>query len=154
VTPAIVRTDGFPWPRVFDQWHPWVGTEFDTEVKLLGLSSAWDITSASLTLNYSHSPMVLSVVNVTLDPVWAGPNNFDTSTPGLVNIFVQNPPSNTGGDVIIATIRFRVVYQGWFPEPDKLVDLMLENVILSHYTLPITTNPSSNGQVIVESEIA
>ncbi len=113
--PATIPTVAVVPPSLtFDQYTNWTdpaNSDFNVEVKLLNLEIGWALHNASLSLSYD--PTLLSVLGVVVDAAWAGPNNVGV-VPGTISIFVQGHPAPTG-DVLVATISFRILFQGENP---------------------------------------
>jgi hypothetical protein len=105
-------------------------SDFDVEVRIQNLEVGWALHNASITVNYNTPDAILDLLGVIVDPAWAGPNNVGV-VPGTISIFVQGHPA-PAGDVLVATISFRVNSQGENP-PDTtslFSDLTLSDIIL------------------------
>jgi len=87
-----------------------VGTEFDENIIIKGLSAAWFLKNASTHLGYSST--LLEIVSVTFGPAWTYTEYSVTN--GDLYLFAEatEPPS---GDVLLATVRFRIIFQDTAP---------------------------------------
>jgi len=136
VSPTLVEYGPYPPPAV--------GQEFDIQVKIMSLDAAWNLHNASFTLSYTST--LISVVSTTVNPAWTT-STVDTSTPGVVSVFVADyAPPPPYGNVLVITIRFKVEYQGVYPAVD-ISPLTLGNIELWDTTQQITPGTSVNGQV-------
>jgi len=123
-----------------------VGTEFDENIIIKGLSAAWFLKNASTHLTYN--PALLSVISVSFGPAWTYTEY--TVTNGDIYIFANTttPPS---GDVLLATIRFNITFQDTAPPrtPGEYDEspLDLNNYHLFAETMEIPTTPEVDGKV-------
>jgi len=123
-----------------------VGTEFDENIIIQGLSAAWFLVNVSTHLAYN--PTLLGVVSVTFGSAWTYTEY--TVTDGDIYLFANatTPPS---GDVLLATVRFNITSQGTAPPrtPGEYDEspLDLNNYHLYAETIEITTNPEIDGKV-------
>ena len=124
-----------------------VGTEFDENIIIKGLSAAWFLKNASTWLAYN--PALLAVVGVTFGPAWTY-TEFDNSTAGNLYLFANatTPPS---GDVLLATVRFRIIFQDTAPPrtPGEYDEspLNLHDYHLYAEPMEIPTLPEVDGKV-------
>ena len=124
-----------------------VGTEFDENIIIQGLSAAWFLKNASTWLAYD--PDLLVVVGVTFGPAWTY-TEFDNSTAGDLYLFVNTttPPS---GDVLLATVRFKIIFQDTAPPrmPGEYDEspLNLHDYHLFAEPIEIQTLPEIDGKV-------
>lgn len=138
---------------------PAIGEEFDVNILIKNLAQEWQLVAIEFRLGYNNT--LLEVVSITegpflKDPRWNWYGTFFTcllepnGTYGP-HIYVGNllyPNSTSGvydqtefpnGQGTVATIRFKVIYQGVYPQIDSCV-LNLFNVKL--YDKNITEIPS------------
>jgi hypothetical protein len=140
-----------PESKVFDQYTNWTNFVFIEQVYIENLDIGWALTSADLWITYNSPDAILLLLGVVLNPAWAGPgNNVDTSTPGEIHITVYNHPAPFG-NVLVANITFRIIYQGINPPQTaaNVSDLTLHDVLLYDHVGPITYHALINGKVTV-----
>ncbi|MEM3566342.1 MAG: cohesin domain-containing protein [Candidatus Bathyarchaeia archaeon] len=124
-----------------------VGTEFDENILIKGLSAAWFLKNASTWLAYD--PDLLVVVGVTFGTAWTY-TEFDNSTAGDLYLFANTttPPS---GDVLLATVRFKIIFQDTAPPrlPGEYDEspLDLHDYHLFAEPIEIQTMPEIDGKV-------
>jgi len=141
----------------FDEYTHWIRPEnsnFSVDLYIKNLESEWALQNASFSLSYNTPDPILSLLNVTIYQEWAGPNTVDTSTPGQINVFIQNH-HNPQGDVPIASLAFKIIFQGIVPPQHRsnLTVLTFSNVTLRGPTGPIPTDPPRRGFVEVEPHL-
>jgi hypothetical protein len=128
-----------------------VGREFNVDVFIKDLDASWAVQNASFRLTYSCSTpppvQLLVVVSVTRGPLW-GSITFNNATAGVVDVNVTSPSSTPSGDVLLATIRFRVIFQDNSPLVHN-APLLLSNIALWSSAQQISTTPPVNGKVVV-----
>jgi hypothetical protein len=123
-----------------------VGTEFDENIIIKGLSAAWFLKNASTHLGYS--PTLLEIVSVTFGPAWTYTEY--TITNGDLYLFANatTPPS---GDVLLATVKFRIIFQDTAPPrmPGEYDEspLNLHDYHLYAEPMEIPTLPEVDGKV-------
>ena len=138
----------------FDPYTDAVGKEFDENIVIEGLSAAWFLKNASTHLAYDSS--LIEVVSVTFGPAWDVATDYSV-TDGDIYLYgeASTPPS---GDVILATVRFRVIFQDTAP-PRTAGDYDASPLDLYDYhlyaeTLEITTAPEVDGEVRIYCRVA
>ena len=139
---------------LFDQYNNWLdppNSDFTIDVRIENLDTGWALHNASFRLSYNTPDPILSLLSVVVDASWTGLNIVDISTPGMIDIFVQGHPSPSG-DVLVATITFRIIHQGTNPpQPvSNLTDLTFSDVELWDSVDTIPTEPAEDGVVEVE----
>lgn len=136
----------------FDAFHVWIlpeRSDFSVDLYIKNLDAEWALQNASFSLSYNTPHSILSLLNVTVDSAWTGPNTINTSTPDTLDVFVQNYTSPEG-DIPIASIYFRIIYQAESIIPaSNETDLVFSNVTFWGSTGPIPAGPSRNGRVHV-----
>lgn len=154
VTPAVDPT--------LVQFGPWppsaVGQDFDVKLLIKGVNPAWDMVYADLSLCFNNT--VIDIVggeaNVTVDSLWT--TYSVVVEPGVVHISVSDPTATPSGDVLVATIKFTVMFQAESPPyPTDWVDVSPLNiceVAIGDHTMPIPYNPPINGTVKVKALLA
>jgi len=128
--------------------------DFSVGVYIENLALGWALHNASFSVHYNTPDAILDLLAVTIDPAWAGPNTVGV-VPGTIDIFVQGHPAPVG-DVLVATIDFRVNSQGSNP-PDSaslFSDIYFSDIILWDTVGTIPTEASEDGLVEVEPYLA
>ncbi|MEM3828151.1 MAG: hypothetical protein QXP36_02910, partial [Conexivisphaerales archaeon] len=124
-----------------------VGTEFTEDIVIKGLSAAWFLKNASTWLAYD--PDLLVVVDVTFGSAWTY-TEFDNSTAGDLYLFA-NTTTPPAGDVLLATVRFRIIFQDTCPPrvPGEYDEspLNLHDYHLYAEPIEIQTLPEVDGKV-------
>jgi hypothetical protein len=131
---------------------PCVGQEFDIMVYLMGIDAAWAMHNVSFRLTYTAVPQLLEVAKITIDAFWT-PTLVDNTTIVDVIDIKADATAVPSGNKLIATIRFRIIYQGTAPEADHNEPLTLSNIILFDTLQQIPADPAVNGNVKVKSWI-
>jgi hypothetical protein len=130
-------------------------SDFDVEIYLMDVNAAWYVHNASLSISYNST--LLAVVGIVVDPQWTGPNVVGI-VPGTISIVVRNPiPAPPSGDVLIATITFRVLIQQLAPPADPGYEdtspIDIYDGEVWDTTLMIPLDPEIDGNVIVGAYI-
>jgi hypothetical protein len=124
-----------------------VGTLFDEKIYIKSLNSAWWLHNVTLHLAYNST--LLQVVSVTFDPLWTATSS--EGTPGDLILFAGSPSTNPSGDVLVATVKFNITYQGSSPPrtPGEYDEspLDIHDYALYDTTLKIPTKPEVDGKV-------
>lgn len=139
---------------LFDQLTPWIlpkYSNFSVDLYIKNLEYGWTLQNASFSLSYNTPDPILSLLNVTVNSEWAGPNTIDTSTQDTIDVFVQGHPSPEG-DVLVASVELRIIHQGTNPPQicPNVTTLTFSEVALWGSTAPIPTDSPWNGLVEVE----
>ncbi len=131
--PTLAVEDDFKCPKgyTFDQSTNWTDpaySDFEVEIFIEDLEAGWVLHNASFSLHYNTT--LFAVVAVVVDPAWAGPNSAGV-VPGTISIFVQGH-SVPAGNVLVATVKFRILYQETTPPPKPPIEtqLTLSDIIL------------------------
>ena len=148
----IVRSDGKPWPIVFEKWWHQVGQTFVASVYIEDLSAAWGIVGANFTLTYDSTLISTDATNVTIDTLWTD-FTIDDSVPGALFIEVKNPSEAAYDKVHVADITFTVIRQGTYPEVDTTELTFSQHCLWDHVML-IPTKTPGKGVVVVEGYLA
>jgi hypothetical protein len=126
-----------------------LSTAFNVKVYIMGLDAAWLLVNATIGISYNSTvvDVVGGVANVTIDSNWLGPNTVEVthSSPSKLNITARNP-AVSGGDVLVATIKFTVINHG-------KTYLTFFNYHLYDYAIEIPTDPPLNGFVTTEKGV-
>lgn len=116
-------TLGFvPTSVLYDRYTAAVGKSFTVNVTLKSLSALWYLLNASFTLNYrdAETTHIINMTGYTFNPKWGVATIDNTTSPGKVVLFVSGyTPSPPSGDVLIVSLKFRVIHQGTFPTVDS-----------------------------------
>ncbi len=154
--PTNPRMAVLPYLMVFDKYTPWIFPEysdFGVDLYIENLDSGWALQNASFSLSYDSPDPVILLLNITVDSEWAGPNTIDTSTAGTLNAFVQGHASPEG-DIPVASVFFRIVYQGTCPplplDASNYTELIFSSVTMWGETEAITTDPPQNGFIEIQ----
>jgi len=139
--------------RVFDQYHIWIGVTFDMNVTVRQLDAGWNLFNITTYLTCNST--LLLVENVVFNNLW---NTTSWSMPSAedLRLDASSPSAAPSGDILLATVTFRVRYQGGVP-PDPFghhddSPLILHNYELSDPTgVSIPTDPAVNGLVQIYS---
>jgi hypothetical protein len=139
-----------PPTRDFDKFTDWNGFIFTEDIVLEDLDALWGLTNTSLTFTYDNTELEITdiIMNTADWDLTAFVDN--TTTPGQVDIFVETSLS-LGGDILIATISFRIIDQGLFPAPDDIVALAFTDVAIFDHILEIDPSAVIDGQIIIRS---
>jgi len=147
VDPTYIRFRSYP-PSA-------VGQQFDIRLYVKGLDAAWSLQKTKLSLSYNTTLIdtIGDAANVTIYPLWMGPNDIKILRPtdalGKITITVQNPSVIPSGDELVAVIRFTVKYQGTYPAVD-MSPLTLSDIELTSTFGEIPIEPSVNGQIVIK----
>jgi hypothetical protein len=137
----------------FDQYHIWIGVAFDMNVTLRQLDAGWNLFNITTYLTYNTT--LLSVENVVFDNLW-NTTSWSMPSAGDLRLDASSPSATLSGDVLLATVTFRVCYQGGVP-PDPPGHHDDSPLILHSYELSdsagvsIPTDPAVNGLVQISS---
>lgn len=127
-----------------------VRQEFDIQVLIKNLNANWNLTTVMFSLGFNQS--LLEVVNWTVNPLWTTHSIDNVTSPGEILVYVASPSSTPSEDVLILSVKFRVIYQGLYPEVDTS-DLTLGSkdspIILKDHVSDIPTEPPVNGTVVI-----
>jgi hypothetical protein len=144
--------------------EPALGKEFDVNMTIKSLEAEWHLVGIEFKLGYNNT--LLEVVSITegpflRDPRWNWYGTYFISMVEYDHVVVGDlllPNPNTGnydqtefpnGDGIVATIRFKILYQGVYPQVDTS-PLNLYDIILSDkYSGLIPSEPPTNGVVTI-----
>jgi len=124
-----------PTTKTFGPFPPSaVGQQFDIKVYIKELDAAWGLTNASIWVDYKTALIDTEVANVTIAPAWDWSDvQVVHGTPDLVKIIVKEtgltPPSGTS--VLVATIKFKVMYQGAYPTTNTS-DVSINGTLFDH----------------------
>jgi len=122
-----------------------VGEQFDIKVYIKELDAVWGLTNATIWVDYNTTLIDTEVANVTIAPAWEYAEvNVIHGTIDYVKIFV-NTSAFLYGDVLVATIKFKIMYQGTYPAVD-ISPLSLNGTLFDHI-LEIPQRPEVEGQV-------
>ena len=144
----------------FGPWPPSaVGETFDLDVLIMDYHEAWGLTNATIAITYNTTliDVVGGVANITLGPLW----DPATSTieiihgvPDKIKFVVYPIDTIPSGDILVATIKFTVMYQPVYPEPDAQTDILFQDCILWNHMYQLPTDPSVPGKVMIYALIS
>jgi len=135
----------------FLDFRRWVGTTFEEYVRVNQTDVGWDLVNATTFLQYNST--LLSAVNVTFNGLWNATDWTEQSL-GDIRLTASNPSSISNGEVLLATVTFKIIYQGTSP-PRLFGDYDVSMLDLHDYVLlnsigsPIPTDPETDGLVTI-----
>jgi hypothetical protein len=130
----------------YTQYVNATGEEFDVDLMIMDLEADWSLHNVTCTVAFNDT--ILTLVSVTFDALW-GSNSWGIVPGATITLFAGAPTSTPFGDVLIATLRFRVLLQGENPpDSDPLISpLDIEGEILWDTIETIPTEPEIDGLV-------
>jgi len=155
---AVRRADGQPWPLEFGSSPTPTGQAFDVNVLIENLDAEWGLIEANVSIAYNASiiDIVGKEANVTVDASkWTVTKlavNYNAD-PTLDNVTIYVKPISPwvpNGTVLVATVKFTVVYFGpWGIDIISPIDF-IENVLVDDPgPALIPQNPAINGQFVI-----
>jgi hypothetical protein len=135
-----------PVTQTFGPYENVTGKLFNVSVILKNLYSAWYLVNASLTLTYNSTLLEVHAVQMNTGD-WDVHHTFDNTTAGALGFFVETS-STLSGDVLIAKVTFKILYQGVYPRTD-VSPLGWENVLFKDHTLEIPPGTHVPGTVTI-----
>jgi hypothetical protein len=148
----------YPPGEIFYNTTHHIGDTFDVPLYILGLDPAWTLANVSFNLNFDNSLIIPFAPKVTFDLAFTG--YYDDSTPGTIYFFAS-PTGPVSGDVLVATVKFKIIAQNDYPAANLLSPLNFDNTTIYDvdYLIGTTTGPPIlpapvNGGVTVQAYIA
>ena len=132
-----------------------VGQQFNISIYIKSLDAAWNLTNAKFSLSYNTTLIDITgdSTNVTIPSLWRGPNEVTVvrqpGALGKVTITLRKPSVTPSGNVLAATIKFTVTYQGIYPAVDTSY-LTFSDVELMRTVEEIPTELPIQGQIAIE----
>jgi len=161
--PGVTVTHGVTETISFSQWYRWPCTDFDVEVKIMNYWAAWGMTNATVWVDYNSTllDIIGGELNVTINPEWLGPNEIELipGVPDYVKITVIgfSGPEDLGSPVLVATIRFHIIYQDEVPprNPGDHDDSVISiNCTIWDHAREIPQDPAQPGLVKIYAFMA
>lgn len=132
---------------MYDVWN---STNHAFDIVIQELDVEWALHNASFSLSYNSA--LVDIVSIVVDPLWTT-NTVDTTTPGIITVFVGDPSTTPFGDVLVYTVTFHVKAQGMAPprEPGTYddSDMIFSDVVLYDTAGTIPTRPAVDGRLRV-----
>lgn len=145
-----------PYKLNFDEYHMWNGTIFTAKVVIENLEIGWALHSAAFVVTFNDT--LTAIMNIAVDPLWAGPNVVTNATPGTINAFVQNHPAPVG-TVLVLTLTFAIQNQGFVDlvvrpvgAQDKSI-IALSGIELFDTVGPVPTMAAKSATVTVKCKL-
>jgi len=129
---------------------PCVGQLFDVDVTLVDIDEAWALHNVSFRLTYNDALIMVS--QYAIGPFWINPTFDNTTTSGLIDVFVE-APSAPGADKLIITITFRIIHQNTSPDPEETSPLALSDIVVWDTLQEIPTDDPVDSLVTVRAFI-
>jgi len=132
-----------------------INETFNIDLKIKDLSGSWWLHNVTLYLDWNTT--LINMTNIVFDPLWLTTYYIYTDGGGVVldqlYIEAKDPSSLPSGDVLIATITFKVLFQD--EAPPRIVGdsddspLDIHDYELWDTTLQIPTDAEVDGEVII-----
>lgn len=140
-----------PQSWIFSGFYDCVNTTFEEHIMVNQTDAGWDLANSTTFLQYNST--LLSVVKVTFDSLWNA-TDWTEPSPSDIRLTTSNPSSIPSGDVLLATVTFKIMYQGTSPpRPPSDFDVSVLNlhdyVLLDSIGSLIPTDPETEGLVII-----
>lgn len=135
---------------LFDKFSNHTGEEFDIDLNIENLDSAWKMSNITFNLNYDDA--LIEVRTVTFNTAdFDGTNSFDNSTAGILGIVARTtktlyaPPPLT-----VVTVRFMIIYQDVYPNVNSTALTFSDVVVWNTVGEIPTPDADEPGEVIIE----
>jgi hypothetical protein len=137
-----------PPSELFEKFTLWNGTTFTENIVLDDLDALWNIVNA--TVKFTFDITELEITDITLNTAdWDVMATADNTTiPGQVDIYVETSQV-LGGDIIIASITFRIIDQNLFPVVDTVIKDFIYWELWDH-SIEIVPTDVIDGVVTIE----